>query len=244
MSVECFVGLVRRVFGVGSVIAIGCAAPAPSAHAEIRFGATYPAQIAGHPRVVDGDTIVIDGNRIRLEGIDAPETGQPCGRADGRGDWDCGAAATHELKAIIAGRPVVCENRGTDKYRRMLGRCLIGGLDINAELVRRGYAWAFVRYSRVYVAEEGDAQVRKVGVWQGAAMAPWDYRRSQWETEAAQAPGGCAIKGNVSAGGRIYHMPWSPHYGRVKLDSGAGGKRWFCSEEEAQAAGWRAAKAW
>jgi hypothetical protein len=33
-------------------------------------------------------------------------------------------------------------------------------------------------------------------------------------------------------------MPWSPWYASVKIDEGKG-ERWFCSEAEAQAAGWR-----
>ena len=52
------------------------------------------------------------------------------------------------------------------------------------------------------------------------------------------APNGCAIKGNVTAHGRIYHMPWSPWYEQVKIEARKG-KRWFCSEAEALAAGWR-----
>ena len=51
---------------------------------------------------------------------------------------------------------------------------------------------------------------------------------------------GCAIKGNVTRNGRIYHMPWSPWYGQVTIDE-TQGKRWFCSETEAMAAGWRPA---
>ena len=46
------------------------------------------------------------------------------------------------------------------------------------------------------------------------------------------------IKGNVTANGRIYHLPWSPWYNRIRMD-GTKGKRWFCSEKEAIAAGWR-----
>jgi hypothetical protein len=55
-----------------------------------------------------------------------------------------------------------------------------------------------------------------------------------------QAPDGCAIKGNITENGHIYHMPWSPWYGRVKVDP-AQGERWFCSEAEAKSAGWRSA---
>ena len=60
---------------------------------------------------------------------------------------------------------------------------------------------------------------------------------------AAKAGGECNIKGNVSAddGERIYHVPGQKYYARTKIDSRYG-ERWFCSEEEARAAGWRKSK--
>jgi len=50
---------------------------------------------------------------------------------------------------------------------------------------------------------------------------------------------GCRIKGNISQSGRIYHVPGSPSYDQTKIDESKG-ERWFCTEEEARAAGWRA----
>jgi hypothetical protein len=51
----------------------------------------------------------------------------------------------------------------------------------------------------------------------------------------------CPIKGNIAnSGERIYHVPGGEFYSRTKIDQGAG-ERWFCSEQEAQAAGWRRA---
>lgn len=51
-------------------------------------------------------------------------------------------------------------------------------------------------------------------------------------------PGACAIKGNISRNGRIYHLPGSASYARTTIDESKG-ERWFCSEREARAAGWR-----
>jgi hypothetical protein len=46
--------------------------------------------------------------------------------------------------------------------------------------------------------------------------------------------------GNISAkGDRIFHTPGSRDYNRTQINEGAG-ERWFCSESEAIAAGWRA----
>lgn len=197
------------------------------------------ATITGHAHVIDGDTIAIGGMRIRLEGIDAPETGQTCTLANG-GSWPCGRKAAQELIRMIGHEPVTCEERGLDKYRRVLGVCWAGDVAINAEMVRRGYAWAFVRYSQAYVGQESQARAAKAGIWQGAAQPAWDFRAGSWTSAEPAAPAGCAIKGNVTATGRIYHMPWSPWYDKVKMD-GDRGKRWFCSEAEALSAGWRPA---
>lgn len=51
---------------------------------------------------------------------------------------------------------------------------------------------------------------------------------------------GCAIKGNVSinTGERIYHVPGQRYYAETRI-SPRHGERWFCSEVEARAAGWR-----
>jgi endonuclease YncB( thermonuclease family) len=195
------------------------------------------ATLSGPARVIDGDTLDIDGRRVRLEGIDAPETGQTCGRRL-FGTWDCGKASARALQKLVAGRELSCENRGTDKYGRMLGVCFVGGEDVNAVMVREGLAWAFVKYSQSYVPEEAEARAHRLGVWQGSAEPAWVYREKRWTGAAEEAPRGCAIKGNVTGNGRIYHMPWSPWYGRVKVEA-ARGERWFCSEAEALAAGWR-----
>jgi hypothetical protein len=77
-----------------------------------------------------------------------------------------------------------------------------------------------------------------------AVRASRQRRRSE---AAAPAPmptreRGCDIKGNVnSKGARIYHVPGGEHYAETRIDA-ARGERWFCSEAEAQAAGWRAAR--
>ena len=193
--------------------------------------------MSGTATVIDGDTLDISGQKIRLEGIDAPESAQTCGRAKG-GTWACGRAAGEALAKLVERRRVTCRSEGVDRYDRMLGVCSVDGVEINAEMVRRGFAWAFVKYSTSYVAEEADARAAAVGIWQGEAEAPWIFRENRWKVAEQRAPDECAIKGNITENGHIYHMPWSPWYGRVKVDP-AQGERWFCSETEAQSAGWR-----
>jgi endonuclease YncB( thermonuclease family) len=59
------------------------------------------------------------------------------------------------------------------------------------------------------------------------------------KSPAAASSGGCLIKGNISENGHIYHVPGSRSYNATKIDESKG-ERWFCTEEEARAAGWRA----
>lgn len=223
-------------------------------------------QVVGAARVIDGDTIVINEVRIRLEGIDAPESTQACGKSPtpvvplmpfgqpnmlGKPDraadpWACGTEATRYLARLVGQTEVRCDDLGPDKYSRTLGRCFVGAINLNAAMVRAGYAWAYVKYSRDYVALEAEARADRIGIWQGDAMPAWDYRKRAWETAEVVAPAGCTIKGNVSASGKVYHMPWNTWYDKVKMDPGragepAGGKRWFCNEQDALAAGWRPA---
>ncbi|MFA6963098.1 MAG: thermonuclease family protein [Patescibacteria group bacterium] len=56
-------------------------------------------------------------------------------------------------------------------------------------------------------------------------------------TPPADPPPGCLIKGNISSSGKIYHVPGGSFYDRTKISEP--GEHWFCSEEEAVAAGWR-----
>ena len=199
--------------------------------------AATPPAVSGPARVIDGDTIDIGAIRVRLEGIDAPESAQTCQRATGE-TWHCGTAAVRALSGLVAGRHVDCQRAGQDTYGRMLGTCWVGGRDINAEMVSAGYAWAFIKYSRSYVAQEAAARSAKTGIWQGPAEPAWTYREKRWASTETSAPGGCAIKGNIARGQRIYHMPWNTWYRKVKIDASKG-ERWFCSEGEALKAGWR-----
>lgn len=226
-----------RCAGALAVAAVLALPLALSTKPSARATASLPDHVSGVARVIDGDTISIGETRIRLEGIDAPETSQTCARR-WLGTWACGQAAADELGRMLDGHHTRCDARGVDKYDRILGTCFIDGRDVNAEMVRRGLAWAFVKYSTTYVSVEAEARAQKIGIWQGQAQPPWDYRHQRWSSVEDTAPAGCAIKGNVTKNGRIYHMPWSPWYDQIRVEPDKC-KRWFCTEAEALAAGWR-----
>lgn len=204
---------------------------APSALAET---------FAGRARVIDGDSLAIGARQVRLHGIDAPEARQTCTGADGR-DWACGAWATRELAALVADRQTVCETRDIDRYGRSVARCRVDGQDLGRALVHAGAAMAYRRYSQAYVGDEAAAKRAGRGIWQGELLSPEAHRAATRAESPGAAPEGCPIKGNISASGRIYHLPGQADYARTRINEERG-ERWFCNEAEARAAGWRRAR--
>jgi len=94
------------------------------------------APLSGVATVIDGDTLEIHGQRIRLQGIDAPESGQSCDRA-GR-QYRCGQQAALALADGIGRRTVRCEPQGQDRYRRVIAICRLGEEDLNRWMVANG----------------------------------------------------------------------------------------------------------
>jgi len=131
--------------------------------------------LSGTARVIDGDTLDLQGTRIRLLGIDAPESGQACRDAQGA-PYPCGERARAALAEMIAGRPVSCTIEREDRYRRGLAVCTAAGIDLNAEMVRRGAAVAYI--DRRYLAYEQEARAARRGIWAGAFERPEDWRRA------------------------------------------------------------------
>jgi endonuclease YncB( thermonuclease family) len=209
--------------------------------------------VVGVASVIDGDTIEIHGQRIRLYGIDAPEASQPCD-LDGK-PWRCGQASANALVEHIGRRPVTCAPRDRDRYGRLVAACSVGGASISAWMVREGWAVAYRRYSQDFVADEAAAHAAKRGIWRSSFIVPWEWRAQRragggGEARPVSSPSqpsephrsGCDIKGNInSKGEHIYHMPGGRSYANTLIDP-ARGERWFCSEVEARAAGWRPAK--
>ena len=119
----------------------------------------------------DGDTITVlsgkEQTKVRLYGIDAPEKKQ-----------DYGQRSKQFLASLIAGQIVEVEPKGKDRYKRTLGIIHFKGQDINAEIVLNGYAWAYVKYSRIYVDQEKTARENKRGLWQSSnPTPPWVWRK-------------------------------------------------------------------
>lgn len=211
----------------------------------IVLSALLPASVAtaggigGVARVIDGDTLEVGGQKIRLHGVDAPELDQTCTGPDGV--WACGAFARDMLAGIVGEAQLDCRAEDTDRYGRIVAVCLNGQQDVGAQLVRRGGAMAYRRYSERYVPAETAAKSEGLGIWSGSMETPEAYRHKD-DPAPAEASDGCRIKGNVgSGGGRVYHMPGQADYDATRIDPKKG-EAWFCTEAEARAAGFRPAK--
>lgn len=197
--------------------------------------------ITGRATVVSGDMLRINGTQIKLAGIEAPIANQRCGMSDGR-TWNCGSSARSALDRIVRRRSVTCTQlEATGSQGTTVANCTANEADIAEALVRNGHVFAASGFFSTYGSTEADARAAKVGLWQGDAKHPDDWRKEIWEDAKRAAPDGCPIKGRVRASSRVYTMPWSDGYdgNRVRTERG---DRWFCSEEEAQAAGFTPAQ--
>ena len=225
--------------------------------AILSIGSTHAAEISGIPEIADGDTVVISGTKLRLLNMDAPESDQFC--LDKHSEpWNCGIEARDALKKKAGGKNWICQTTRPDDHGRMLGSCLIEKENIRQWMVREGWAMSPTHkgYSHRFDADEQTARAAQAGLWAGAFIAPWHWRRRNCKTEVRGALGvpidaqrklcgspsippdpSCTIKATSRGGQCIYHLDGGYFYGALKM-SGSN-KRWFCSEVEAQAAGCR-----
>lgn len=205
--------------------------------------------IAGQAEVVDGDTLMVEGQRIRLFGIDALEGNQTCDRSGER--WACGEVAAQQLRSLIEGNTVSCEQQDIDQYGRIVAVCRAGRYELGKTMVEYGWATAFRRYSNAYVGDELRAKAERRGMWNSTFELPEQHRRAQQAAQeptssrptrasaSASAPDyNCMIKGNRNRRGEwIYHLPGMPYYNETRPEE------LFCTEAQALAAGYRRSRA-
>ena len=193
-------------------------------------------EVSGSATIVDGDTLRIGSTTIRLYGMDAPETRQTCERAGN--SWPCGEESSRKLSQLVGEKMVLCYEIDRDRYGRVVAICRVGDIELGAAMVLSGLALAYRQYWAEYVRHETAAKDAARGMWSGDFVAPWDWRRGR--RLITETNGDCLIKGNINPqNNRIYHAPGSSSYAATVINE-LNGERWFCSEEEAIEAGWRA----
>lgn len=132
-------------------------------------------------KVSDGDTIHVlladmRTVRVRLAGIDAPERKQAFGEQ-----------ARKSLADLVAGRTVEIRWHKEDRFGRLVGKVIVGNVDIGLMQVARGYAWHYKKYQveqsledrAKYSSGEDSARQRHVGLWRDQTpVPPWEWRAS------------------------------------------------------------------
>jgi endonuclease YncB( thermonuclease family) len=217
--------------------------------------------------VRDGGTIQLGDVTYRLDGIDAPEVDQMC--IDDHADaWACGVEARDRLSGLIGGRAVRCRDLGigTTYRKRHIGICTVEGEtdSLNQLAVRAGFALNFEPYAQGrFKKDETAARDDRRGLWKGCFVAPQEFRwgkkdgvlfggscRADKDREIRAVlfpddpamPPSCSIKGKFALRARVtgkigvYHLQGCRSYPALTKPD-----RWFCTEDDAQAEGFRRA---
>ena len=125
--------------------------------------------------VIDGDTIKIGNKKIRFSGIDAPEINQYCFK-NGKKIL-CGVLAKKALVKQIGNKVPKCVIEGKDIYKRILAECFVNEKSLSKFLVRNGYAFAYIKYSKKFIQDEEFARKNKLGLWSMKFDYPWKFRK-------------------------------------------------------------------
>ena len=141
----------------------------------IFFFLTYNDVKSYEIKIIDGDTIHLNGKKIRFSGIDTPELKQTC-KENGKIIY-CGIKAKKLLIDKIADQKVNCIEEGKDQYKRTLAECFVNDLSLSSYLVKKGYAFAYRKYSKKFIKDEDYARINSLGMWSMNFEYPWDYRR-------------------------------------------------------------------
>lgn len=121
--------------------------------------AAVAAPAVGHAQtVLDGNTIVLEGRHVRLWGIEAPDLHATCS------GWPAGEIATAFLHDLINNRSIACTARGLHPSGKLFGVCRSAGVDVGATMVRKGMAWAAVKFTQNYAAQEAAAKGENLGI--------------------------------------------------------------------------------
>jgi len=145
------------------------------------LAAEYAGRVVG---VSDGDTLTLlvpDGAsfkqvKVRLGEIDTPESRQPYGQRAKQALSDL--AYNKEARVVV---------QDTDRYGRTVGRVFVGGVDVNAEMVKQGAAWVYRQYARdrSLLTLEAEAKAAQRGLWglpETERCPPWDWRKGSCPT--------------------------------------------------------------
>lgn len=180
--------------------------------------------------VMDGDTIeIVRSNklyRLRLDGVDCPEKSQAFG-----------AVAKKFTSDRCFGKQVTAKISSKDKYGRYLAKVILpGGKELNALLLRNGYAWHYKQYNRdvAYAKLENLARKEKLGLWADRnPVPPWDFRHIKSDTPKLSSG-----KYLASQNSKVFHKPSCKQAQKIK----AANRVWFATRNAALQVGCKPCK--
>lgn len=183
-------------------------------------GKTNPIKVPSYTvaRVIDGDTFeTAEKQLIRLSSANAPEL-----------DHCWGKEAKEALEKLILGKPIYLKVQFRDPFYRLISVVYTDDGFINEIMVRNGHA----HYGKTgkdtgeeMVAAADDARKHRRGIYSPKC------------TQKINRNSSCQIKGNIN-NGKIYYTPDCGMYNQVEVQLFQDDK-WFCTEKEAQKAGFR-----
>ena len=127
-------------------------------------------------KVQDGDTVTIltaDSTqvRVRLDGVDCPEKAQAFG-----------AKAKAFVSDLCFGEVVTVEDKGKDRYGRVIGIVWADSININEALLRNGLAWHYKQFNNDLRLDslERVARSDSLNIWSDKSPTPpWEFRKKK-----------------------------------------------------------------
>lgn len=174
--------------------------------------------------VVDGDTFFIQNRQpVRLNGLDAPEL-ENC----------FGKESKAALEKLILGKQVLLKEPMVDSFKRVMALAYIGGRSVNEYMIKNGFAYYRSASSSElpnFKAANDYARLHKVGIFSADC-----YQQNPPDLK-------CPIKGNFddNSDKKVYFLPNCSYYDTTVIMRFLG-EQWFCSEAEAQKAGFEKSK--
>lgn len=175
--------------------------------------------------VIDGDTIVLEGKvRLRLRNIDAPEL-EFCGGTEAKG----------LLEKLVNNKIIIFKEKILDQQGRAMALVYVDNLLINEEMLKSGLAR--YHHDQSTAAKELKAVADKAKADGLGIFGPKCYQTKNLDNPK------CVIKGNTDKNSNLrnYYFPGCPQYEFTIVEKDLG-ESWFCSEKEAQTAGFTRAK--
>jgi endonuclease YncB( thermonuclease family) len=151
---------------------------AQSGFFRVKSHLVFDKSFSGKGFALDGDSIKVGKKEVRLFGLDAPEYKQQCLDQNNQ-EYSCGIISHEFLTKLATGKIVECVYAEKDKYDRFLGKCFVGEVSINEEIIKNGMAviYNFTESSDKMDDLEKQAKASKIGIWRGSFELPKDYRK-------------------------------------------------------------------